>query len=108
MLAGDTDGAVSGRPLSANSVRHLHSVLDHAPERGIAWGLIAYNPARRATPPPARRPCIHLPSTDEVVRLIEGSASRQSQPSDVPTVEVPPDFRSYRKVIQDGETSVKV
>ena len=66
-------GAVSGRPLSANSVRHIHSVLHRALEQGIAWDWIAYNPARRATPPPARRPSIHLPSADEVVRLIEAA-----------------------------------
>ena len=66
-------GAVSGRPLSANSVRHIHSVLHRAFEQGIAWDWIAHNPARRATPPPARRPSIHLPSADEVVRLIEAA-----------------------------------
>ncbi len=66
-------GAVNGRPLSANSVRHIHSVLHRALEQGIAWDWIAYNPARRATPPPARRPCIHLPSAGEVVRLIEAA-----------------------------------
>ena len=66
-------GAVSGRPLSANSVRHIHSVVHRALEQGIAWDWIAYNPARRATPPPARRPSIHLPSADEVVRLIEAA-----------------------------------
>ncbi len=63
-------GAVTGRPLSANSVRHIHSVLHRALEQGIAWDWIAYNPARRASPPPARRPSMHLPSADEVVRLI--------------------------------------
>lgn len=74
-------GAVSGRPLSANSVRHIHSVLHRALEQGIAWDWIAHNPARRATPPPARRPCIHLPSAAEVVRIIEaGRAVNRSLP----------------------------
>ena len=68
-------GAVSGRPLSANSVRHIHSVLHRALEQGIAWDWIAYNPARRASPPPARRPCIHLPSAEEVVRVIEAASA---------------------------------
>ena len=68
-------GAVSGRPLSANSVRHIHSVLHRALEQGIAWDWIAYNPARRASPPPARRPCLHLPSAEEVVGLIEAARS---------------------------------
>ena len=68
-------GAGSGRPLSANSVRHIHSVLHRALEQGIAWDWIAHNPARRASPPPARRPYIHLPAADEVVRLIEAAQS---------------------------------
>jgi integrase len=72
LLAG---GAVNGRPLSPNSVRHVHSVLHRALEQGIAWDWIAHNPARRATPPPARRPCIHLPSAGEVVQLIEAAHS---------------------------------
>lgn len=71
-------GAVSGRPLSANSVRHIHSVLHRALEQGIAWDWIAHNPARRATPPPARRPCIHLPSAAEVVCLIEAAGAVNS------------------------------
>lgn len=65
-----TCGAVSGQPLSANSVRRIHSVLHRALEQGIAWDWIAYNPARRASPPPVRRPCLHLPGAEEVVSLI--------------------------------------
>jgi hypothetical protein len=68
LLAG---GAVNGRPLSPNSVRHVHSVLHRALEQGIAWDWIAHNPARRATPPPARRPCIHLPSAGELAKRPE-------------------------------------
>jgi integrase len=68
-----TSGAVSGRPLSANSVRRIHSVLHRAFEQGIAWDWIAYNPARRASPPPVRRPCLHLPSAGEVVGLIDAA-----------------------------------
>lgn len=64
---------VTGRPLSANSVRRIHSVLHRAFEQGIAWDWIAYNPARRASPPPVRRPCLHLPSADEVVSLIDAA-----------------------------------
>lgn len=37
------------------------------------WDWIVHNPARRATRPPARRPCIHLPSAGEVVGLIEAA-----------------------------------
>jgi integrase len=68
-----TSGAVSGRPLSANSVRRIHSVLHRAFEQGIASDWIACNPARRPSPPPVRRPCLHLPSAGEVVGLIDAA-----------------------------------
>jgi len=74
-----TSGAVSGQPLSANSVRRVHSVLHRALEQGIAWDWIDHNPARRASPPPARRPSLHLPSPEEVINLIE--AARAVNPS---------------------------
>ncbi len=74
-----TSGAVSGRPLSANSVRRIHSVLHRALEQGIAWDWIGHNPARRASPPPARRPSLHLPSPEEVINLID--AARAVNPS---------------------------
>ena len=54
-------------------MRHIHSVLYRVLEQAIAWDWIVFNPARRATPPPARRPGIHLPSADEVVQLIEAA-----------------------------------
>lgn len=70
-----TDGAVTGEPLSANSVRRIHAVLHRALEQGIAWDWIGHNPARRATPPAARRSRPHLPSAAEVNELIAASAA---------------------------------
>lgn len=70
-----TDGAVTGKPLSANSVRRIHAVLHTALEQGIAWDWIGHNPARRATPPPARRSRPHLPTAVEVSELIVASAA---------------------------------
>jgi integrase len=69
-----TDGAVTGQPLSANSVRRIHAVLHRALEQGIAWDWIGHNPARRATPPPAHRSRPHLPTAEEVNELIVASA----------------------------------
>jgi integrase len=69
-----TDGAVTGEPLSANSVRRIHAVLHTALEQGIAWDWIGHNPACRATPPPVRRSRPHLPTAAEVNELIVASA----------------------------------
>jgi integrase len=68
-----TDGAVDGKGLSANSVRRVHSVLHRALEQGIAWEWITINPARRATPPPAPRSRLRLPSAEEVNSLIDAA-----------------------------------
>lgn len=47
----------------------LHTAL----EQGVAWDWIGYNPARYASPPPARRRPIHLPTVDEVNALIDAA-----------------------------------
>jgi integrase len=67
-------GGVTGEGLSINSVRRVHSVIHRALEQGIAWGWIATNPAARASPPPARRSRLHLPSPHELNALIDASA----------------------------------
>jgi integrase len=68
-------GAVTGKPLSANSVRRIHAVLHTAIEQGVAWDWIGHNPVRHASPPPARRSRLHLPSAEEVNNLIAAAAN---------------------------------
>ncbi|MBK8335003.1 MAG: hypothetical protein IPL07_22270 [Acidimicrobiaceae bacterium] len=68
-------GAVNGRPLSANSVRHIHSVLHRALRAGHRLGLDRLQPRSPGQSRHRHRPCIHLPSADEVVRLIEAARS---------------------------------
>jgi integrase len=70
-----TAGALDGAGLSPSSVRRIHSVLHRALEQGIAWGWIAINPATRASPPPARRSQLRLPSPDEVNRVIAAAGA---------------------------------
>lgn len=71
-------GGVNGQGLSVNSVRRVHSVIHRALGQGIAWGWIANNPATRASPPPAPRPRLHLPSPHDVNMLIDASAKVNS------------------------------
>jgi integrase len=68
-------GGVDGDGLSPGSVRRVHSVVHRALEQGIAWGWIATNPAARASPPPAHRRRLHLPTVDEISDLIDAAAS---------------------------------
>jgi integrase len=69
------NGGVTGHGLSVNSVRRIHSVIHRALEQGIAWGWIANNPATRASPPPARRSRLHLPSPHEINAIIDASTA---------------------------------
>lgn len=43
-------------------------ILHSAFEQAAKWGLIAVNPAGRATPPKVDRPEIRMPSVDELGR----------------------------------------
>src|SRR4030095_5785220 len=43
-------GKAGGQPLSASTVRAVHTVLSGALRQAGAWGWIAHNPARLATP----------------------------------------------------------
>jgi hypothetical protein len=44
-------GRQDGKALSASQVRATHTVLSGALKQAVAWGWIAHNPARLATPP---------------------------------------------------------
>lgn len=61
---------LASRGLSPASVRRHHSLLHVALARAVKWGLIAHNPADRATPPGVRKAEVVTPSVERVQRLI--------------------------------------
>jgi len=62
------------RGLSPSSVRRHHSILSAALRRAVRWGMIASNPAERATPPGLTGSTITAPSVKNVQELITAAA----------------------------------
>jgi integrase len=54
------------RPLSPQSVKHIHAIIHRALEQGRRWGLIAHNPAGLAQPPHVEPKDIMPPTADEI------------------------------------------
>ena len=63
------------RGLSPASVRRRHAVVHAALDRAVKWGVIAANPADRATPPGPTRSAVSAPAVDVVQRLISAAES---------------------------------
>ena len=61
------------RGLSPASVRRHHSILHAALDRAVKWGMVASNPANRATPPGTTRSTACCPSIRDVQRLISSA-----------------------------------
>lgn len=57
-------------PLSAGSIRVIHSILGGALKRAVRWGWIAVNPISQAEPPSVPKPDPHPPSADEAARIV--------------------------------------
>jgi len=73
----DIDGLyrdLLSRGLSVSSVRRHHSILSAALRRAVRWGIVASNPAERATPPGLTRSTITAPSVENVQELITAAA----------------------------------
>jgi len=62
--------ALLARGLSPASVRRRHSVVHAALERAVKWGVIASNPADKASPPGPTPSTVSTPSVDVVQQLI--------------------------------------
>ena len=73
------NGGVNGKPLSANSVLRVHSVLHRALNQAVKWGWLAGNPASKASPPRPRRTTLTPPSPPEVMRLIDAASKVNDQ-----------------------------
>jgi len=69
-------GNRDGGPLSASQIRSVHTVLSGALQQAVAWGWIAHNPARLATPPSMPRSDVAPPSVDQVAGLLATALER--------------------------------
>ncbi len=68
-------GGVNGRPLSSQSVRHIHTLIHRILSQGVKWGWAMSNPASQASPPKVRNNQIIVPTVKQVVSLIDGATS---------------------------------
>jgi integrase len=64
---------LSGRGLSARTVRICHTVLRQSLDQARRWGFIAHNPALDASPPPQRRDEVIPPSVEQVLRILDAA-----------------------------------
>jgi integrase len=69
-------GKDGGRPLSASTVRTVHTVLSGSLRQAVAWSWIAHNPARLATPPSVQRSDVAPPPVDQVAGLLTTALER--------------------------------
>jgi integrase len=71
-------GVPGGRPLGAQSIRHVHALLRRLLNQAAKWGWIAVNPAANASPPKVYKQDLQLPSPDAVIAIL--AAAREHDP----------------------------
>lgn len=64
---------LSGRGLSARTVRICHTVLRQSLDQARRWGFVAHNPAIDASPPPQRRQEVVPPTVEQVLRILDAA-----------------------------------
>jgi integrase len=69
-------GNRDGGPLSASQIRSVHTVPSGSLQQAVAWGWIAHNPARLATPPSVQRSEVAPPPVDKVAGLLATAQGR--------------------------------
>jgi integrase len=69
-------GKAGGQPLSASTVRAVHTVLSGSLRQAVAWGWIPHNPARLATPPSVQRSDVAPPPVEQVAGLLATALER--------------------------------
>jgi integrase len=67
---------VSGRPLSAQSVHHVHALIRRLLNQALKWGWILANPALNATPPRVDRVELEVPDVQTVTHIINFAQER--------------------------------
>ena len=73
------EGAVSGKPLAAQTVHHVHRLLHRAFGHAVTWEVIRDNPVARASPPKVAPTEIEIPTESEIAALLERLAKRNRQ-----------------------------
>ena len=72
-------GKAGGQPLSASTVRAVHTVLSGSLRQAVAWGWIPHNPARLATPPSVQRSDVAPPPVEQVAGLLATALERNAK-----------------------------
>jgi integrase len=67
---------VSGRPLSAQSVHHVHALIRRLLNQALKWGWILTNPALNASPPRVDRVELEVPDVETVTQIINFAQER--------------------------------
>jgi integrase len=67
---------VSGRPLSAQSVHHVHALIRRLLNQALKWGWILTNPALSASPPRVDRVELDVPDVATVTQIINFAHER--------------------------------
>jgi hypothetical protein len=78
----ESGGAHRAGGLSARTVRYIHTILHAALDAAVRDGLLAVNPADKATPPTAREavsPEMHTWSKVELPQFLDWSEARQDE-----------------------------
>jgi integrase len=71
------DGGVTGKPLSARSVGHVHRLIHRALGHAVTWGIIVQNPAALVRPPKAHAEEIEIIRESEIRAMLDGLRGRQ-------------------------------
>jgi integrase len=66
-----------GASLSAATVRRVHAVVHSALEQGVAWDLLLFNPAAKASPGRIEASEMRILTVDEVLRML-----KEAEPED--------------------------
>lgn len=62
------------RGLAPRTVIQARAVLGHAMRQAVAWGLIPVSPVQAVKPPKPERPQLEVPSSEQLLRLVEAAA----------------------------------
>jgi integrase len=71
------DGGVTGKPLSARSVGHVHRLIHRALGHAMTWGVIIQNPASLVSPPKVEAEEIEIIREEEVRTVLNALLGRQ-------------------------------